>query len=278
MSATVDPWHEREYNPRLLVPDAAALYAAWPERALATRARHPPTTHRYGEHPREVFDLFRPAAPRGCVLFIHGGYFRAFSKDEFSWVAEAFLARGLSVALLNYPLCPDVPLGRIVEATRAAFVALYRDHLDEAERRGFVVTGHSAGGYLGALHLATDWTAHGLPADPIAGAVPISGVFDLAPLIRTSMNDALKLDEATAAGLDLTGRPPLSRARLALAVGGEESAEFHRQSERLAADWAGLAPRILDVPGRNHFDVLEELVDPGSELFRTIVAMVEREA
>lgn len=275
MTASVDPWHEREYNPRLLVPDAAGIYAAWPERAAATRTRHPPATHRYGEHPREILDLFRPADPRGCVLFIHGGYFRAFSKDEFSWVADSFLDAGLSVALLNYPLCPDVTLPRIAQATRSAFVALHRDILDERERRGLVVTGHSAGGYLTALHLATDWTAHGLPADPIAGAVPISGVFDLAPLIRTSMNDALRLYAEVAAGLDLTGARPRSRARLALAVGGDESAEFHRQTERLASNWTELAPVILDIAGRNHFDVLDELVDPRSDLFRTIARMAD---
>jgi arylformamidase len=273
MSAAVDPWHEREYNPRVLVPDAVGIYAAWPARALATRTRHPPTTHRYGEHPREVLDLFRPADPRGCVLFIHGGYFRAFSKDDFSWVADAFLARGLSVALLTYPLCPDVALPRIAEATRRAFVALHRDVLDARERRGLVVAGHSAGGYLAALHLATDWAAHGLPADPLAGAVPISGVFDLAPLIHTTMNEALRLDPDVAATLALTGTRPRSRAPLALVVGGAESAEFHRQSSRLAADWAELSPTMLDVPGRNHFDVLDELVDARSDLFRTIVGM-----
>lgn len=269
-------WAEREYNPRLAVPDAAAIYERWGPRAEATRRRHPPLADlRYGEHPREVLDLFRAERPRGTVLFIHGGYWRAFSKDVFSWVADGFLGQDLSVALLNYPLCPDVSLARIADATRRGFAHLYRDVLTEAERRRIVVTGHSAGGYLAALHLATDWTEHGLPAHPLAGAVPISGVFSLPPLIPTTMNEAIRLDAAEAEALSLDDKPWLSRAALTFVVGGEESEAFHRQSEDLADAWDDLAPRVLDIPGRNHFDVIEGLAEPGSVVNREIVGMIE---
>ena len=274
MNAARD-WAEREYNPRLLVPEAAEIYERWPARAAATRARHPPLAFRYGEHPRETLDLFRAEAPRGTVVFIHGGYWRAFSKDEFSWVADGFLRQGLSVAILNYPLCPDVPLARIVEATRAAFAHLWRAVLSEAERARIVVTGHSAGGYLSALHLATAWEDRGLPADPIAGIVPISGVFSLAPLIHTTMNEAIRLDGATADALSLSGKPWRSRAAVTLVVGGAESTEFHRQSDDLASSWADLRPRRIDMPGRNHFDVIDGLAEPGSELNRAVLAMID---
>lgn len=276
-AAEAAAWAEREYNPRLSVPNAPAIYAAWPARAEATRGRHPPLADiRYGEHSREAVDLFRAARPRGTVLFIHGGYWRAFSKDEFSWVADGFLEQDLSVAVLNYPLCPDVRLARIVEATRRAFAHLYREVLSEAERARIVVTGHSAGGYLAALHLATAWEEHGLPPHPLAGAVPISGVFSLQPLIPTSMNEAIRLDLEQAAALSLVGMPCRSRAPVTLAVGALESAEFHRQSEELAAGWRELAPRILSISGRNHFDVIDDLARPGSALDREIVAMIER--
>ena len=269
---TAPDWAEREYNPRLAVPDAPAIYARWPDRAASMRAAHPPLADiRYGDHPREIVDLFRAENARGTVVFWHGGYWRAFSKDDFSWVAEAFLRAGLSVAVPSYPLCPDVPLARIVDSARACFAHLHGAVLTDRERGRIAVTGHSAGGYLTALHLATDWTAYGLPRDPLTAAVPISGVFRLAPLIATTMNDAIRLDEAGADALTLGEEPALSRSRFTLAVGADESAEFHRQSDRLAADWSGLGPTTLDIVGRNHFDVIDDLADPSSRLCRAIL-------
>ena len=270
-------WAEHEYNPRILVPHAAEITGLWPARAAETRRRHPPLSGiRYGEHPREVMDLFRAPDARGTVLFIHGGYWRAFSKDDFSWVAEGFLRFGLSIAVLNYPLTPEVPLARIVEATRTAFATLYADVLTPAERRRLVVTGHSAGGYLSALHLATAWDDYGLPEDPLAGCVPISGIFSLAPLIDTTITDTIRLKPSQAGALSLSGKPWRSRAPLALVVGGDESTEFHRQSEDLAAGWNELEPTIIDVPGRNHFDVIDDLAHPGSTLHSTILRMIDR--
>ncbi|CAH1663362.1 alpha/beta hydrolase [Chelatococcus asaccharovorans] len=268
-------WYEREYNPRVAVPELPDILAAWVERSKATHARHPPLADIvYGGHPREVFDLFRAPQARGTVVFIHGGYWRALSKFETSWVADAFLAQGLSVALLNYPLCPDVTLAHIRESALAAFTKLYRNVLNDAERRSVVVTGHSAGGYLAALHLMTDWTARGLPQKPIAGIVSISGVFELLPLLHTSMNEALRLDAAEAERLTLLGQPWVTPAKAAFAVGGLEPDAFHRQSREMAAGWADLAPRGFAVPDTNHFTVLEGLAVPGSALNAAVIEMV----
>jgi arylformamidase len=265
---------EEALNPRLSVPDAAALMAAWPLRAAAARSRHDVAAGRaYGPHPREIYDVIRPENPRGAVLFIHGGYWRSFAKDDFTWVADGLVPHGYTTIVLNYPLCPEVRVTDIAASTRRAFAHLHRHELGDAERANLLVTGHSAGGYLTAALLATDWSAAGLPADPIRGAMPISGVFRPAGLIHTSINAAVRLDAEEAAALALGDKPPLSRAKLTLVVGGDESAEFHRQSERLAADWAALHPRLVDAAGLNHFTVVDGLADSGSALVADLLAL-----
>jgi arylformamidase len=263
-----DPaWYEREYNPRIAMPEIADLLAQWPARSDRTRARHPPLADiRTGEHPREAVDLFRPPEPRGCVVFIHGGYFRSFSKRDTAFVAEGFLDSGLTVALINYPLCPEVPIEGLIESVRGSFGRLVSDVLTPAERAGVVVTGHSAGGYLTADLVATDWTARGVPARPFRGAVPISGVFDLAPLIHTSMNADIRITPECAPALDLTRAPQRVPVPIVAVVGEAESAEFHRQSEALAEAWSAPRPGLHEVPGANHVTVLDSLATPGTPL------------
>jgi len=271
-----EAWYEREYNPRVTIPAAVERMAAWGPRAAATRLAHPPLADiPYGPHPRERWDLFRVPEARGTVVYIHGGYWRGLSKIETSWIADGFLGRGLSVALLNYPLCPEVPLGRILEAAVAGFAVLHRDLLTEAERRRVVVVGHSAGGHLAALHVATDWRAHGLPADPIAGAVPISGVFDLPPLVHTTINASLGLDAEEARRLSILGRPWRTRVPVTFVVGGDEPGEFHRQSDAMAAAWSDLAPKRLDIVGANHLTVLDGLAVVASPIHQAVMEMVE---
>jgi arylformamidase len=270
-------WHEREYNPRTTVPDTGDLLAEWPRRAALTRAQRPFIADiRTGEHRREVLDLYRAGSAKGTFVFMHGGYWRAFSKLETSWVAEGFLDQGYSVALLNYPLCPEVTLAALIDSVKRSFVVLHKNVLNDAERGAIVVGGHSAGGYLAAAFVATDWTAHGLPPRPFHGAVPISGIFELAPLIPTSMNEAIRLDAASAASLSLTTAEPRTPVKMAFVVGGDESEEFHRQSETMACAWAALDPKVVDIASANHFTVIDGLARPGSELNGIVVGMLAR--
>ena len=273
----VDVALERAYLPSLSIPETDAIFESWNARAAATRAKLPfKADIAYGTHPREILDFYPVGNAKGCLVFIHGGYWSGFSKVETSWVAKGFVGQGISVALINYPLCPEVTIDQIRISCTKAFGHLYKHVLNDAERQSIVVSGHSAGGYLAAAQLTEDWAAHGLPANPIAGVISLSGVFDVTPLIKTSLNIGLRLDEAQARALNLNAAQPRGKAKLALAVGEKESPEFHRQSSDLAKSWAVLSPHLIDVAGANHFTIVDDLAAPGGVLNRLAVSMAGR--
>jgi arylformamidase len=257
---------EAQYNNRALVPDHPAVMQRWRETAGAARAAHPPLEIAYGPGPREVMDLFEAAPGAPIAVFLHGGYWQALDKDWFSGLAPALLAHGVSLAVPSYDLCPAVRLGTILRQVRAA-VEMIR------ERTGArpVVFGHSAGGHMAACMLSEGRAS---------AAVAISGVFDLAPLIPTSLNKALDLDDREAAALSPIHWPVPNGSTpggtvLDCIVGAEESPEFLRQSRMMADHWAahGVETRYEALPGLNHFTVLDPLFDPESDLIGRITAL-----
>jgi len=279
MSALPAEFVEREYNLRAAFPDHPQWFSRWAEQSAAARGKlggH--FDVRYGNGPKQTMDLFPAANARGTLLFIHGGYWRALDKGEHSFVAPAFVAEGIGVAVVNYDLCPDVSIARIVEEVREAVVWLRREgtqHGVPADR--LVLSGHSAGGHLVAMLLATDWPARGLPAGTIAGAVAISGVFDLEPLVQVSFNVDLKLDRIRAHQVSPINFAPQAKVPLLLAAGEGETSEFIRQSWLLWEHWPECHPRGLHgplfVPERHHFSVLCELADARSPLVRESMAL-----
>ena len=154
---------ERGYNNRAAVLDHPRWLAHYPLASAATRARLLPQVDlRYGTGQKETLDLFLPASPaRGTFVFWHGGYWRAFDKSDFSFVALPFVAQGYAVAVINYDLCPDVSIATIVDESRRATAWLAREgraHGANPER--MVAGGHSAGGHIVAMLFATDWEAY----------------------------------------------------------------------------------------------------------------------
>ncbi|WP_339913453.1 alpha/beta hydrolase [uncultured Brevundimonas sp.] len=257
---------EAQYNNRALVPDHPAVMARWRESAGAARAATPPQKIAYGPGDREYFDLFEAGSDALVVVFLHGGYWQALDPGWFSGIAPAFLAHGVSLAIPSYDLCPDVRLGQILRQVRAAVEAVR-----ERSGRRPVVFGHSAGGHMAACMLSEGRAG---------AAVAISGVFDLAPLIPTSLNDALRLDAAEAAALSPIHWPVPDGSTpggtvLDCVVGGEESAEFLRQSRMMADLWGGkgVETRYDPLPGLNHFTVLDPLFDTDSALVKRIIGL-----
>ena len=267
------PAREREYSPSSVI---GGDYASYVERYRAGSARAHATLPverdlRYGAAPRARLDYFPPRADApgaGLLVYLHGGYWQELSKDDSAFLAPAWHAAGFAHAVVGYTLAPDARLPDIVAECRAAMAWLQA----RASRLGFddrrvVVAGSSAGGYLAAA------CADAAPV-PLRGIVPVSGIFDVAPLVGTSINEALGLDASTAASLDLLA--PGRRFRPAVVAWGEiETAEFKRQSRAFAArlTGAGTSCSTLEVPGRNHFDVVLELGDPASPLFAAALAL-----
>lgn len=272
-----------QYSPRLTVKEAPQLIEGWQVAAAAFRRKAKATLDiPYGPSPDETLDLFRPEGERPPLhLFIHGGYWQRFYKQDFSHVAAGLGAHGVAVAVVNYSLCPAVGIGDIIDQMRRAAAFLWRQAGTlGVDMSRFQVSGHSAGGHLTAALVATDWPQldAALPADLIKSAIPISGVFEIEPLRHIEIGDPLHLDEAEARRLSPLFQPPRAKGPLLLAVGGDETPEFHRQSAALAERWGkdGVAAETLSLPGRNHFTVLEELADPGGTLTRRALALLGR--
>ncbi len=250
---------EAEYNNRGRVPESEAIIAGWARDAAAFRAgwAEQELGIPYGAGERERLDLFRPG-PGGAwpvAMFIHGGYWQALDRSFVSHCARGLLARGVAVAVPSYDLCPRVGLRVIVEQMRTAVGLLHR-----RGARRVLAMGHSAGGHLTAMLMATDWVARGMPPGLVSRGVAISGVFELWPLRGTSIGAGLRLDEAEARALSpaLLARP--TGAEIHAVVGGAESGEFRRQTRDFAAHWGGTAEELA---GLDHFTVLEPLADRG---------------
>ena len=257
---------EAEYNNRARVPDHGAVMTMWRETAEAARAAHAYEMLAYGPGEREAMDLFQAGPDAPVAMFLHGGYWQALDRSWFSGVAPALLQHGISVAVPSYDLCPTVSLSAIVGQMRAA-----ADLLRARTGKRPMVFGHSAGGHMAACLLSEGRAS---------AAVAISGVFDLAPLIPTSLNGALGLEPLGAAALSPIHWPAPNGGSpggtvLDCVVGGGESPEFLRQSRDMAAVWAakGAETRFEALDGLNHFTVLDPLFDAKSGLVRRVVEL-----
>ena len=190
---------ERGYNNRAAVPEHPYWLEQFVTRSRDAVAALPPQEIRYGSGPKETLDLFVPASPpRGTLMFIHGGYWRMLDKADHAFVAPPFVRAGYAVAVVNYDLCPDVSIAAIVDECRRAVAWIAREGPRHGAPAPVVIAGHSAGGHLAAMMVATDWRAYGFDATPFAGAVSLSGIHDLEPLVLFAHNADFKLDESAA--------------------------------------------------------------------------------
>jgi arylformamidase len=263
---------DAQYNPSLsLAADDNPMlhYARTAERARAQL--HGVLDIHFGPTLAETLDIFPASQPNApAFIFLHGGYWRALSSTDFSGIALGLHAQGITTVVINYALCPVVTIDEIVRQCRAACAWVFR-HI--AEHGGnplrVAIGGHSAGGHLTAMCLQTPWERdYGLPQDPFAAAVLVSGLYDLAPLRYSYLQPMIQLDEGTIArNSPVLGARPCTTP-VWITWGGAETSEFARQSQVFHNTWLAQGNRALleAQPGANHFTAIHGFEEAGSPL------------
>jgi arylformamidase len=271
---------EKEYSPSGCVPSAEPFLA---EYAIRSRKAEQLLAYQkdllWGDKPDETLDYF-PAASRDAPLlvFIHGGYWQELSKNESLFAAADCVANGIAFAAINYTLAPKARVEIIVDQCRRAVAWLHK-HADELgfNRGRLFLSGSSAGAHLAAMMLVKGWQhTAGVTDDAIAGAVLLSGIYDLEPLVGTYIAGPLHLTTADAAGLSPM-RLPLGRPVPTIIAWGEnETSEFKRQSRSYASrlEAADFPVSAFEVAGANHFDIVLGLADRETALGRATLELI----
>lgn len=275
---------DRQLNLRARWPDHPQFFARWARDSAAVREGLPGHVDlAYGDSPAERLDLFPVVggAPTPLLAFIHGGYWQALDKGDYSYMAPAFVEAGIAFASLNYGLAPETKIGDMIRQTRRALAWLHRHAGDYGiDPARIVVAGHSAGGHLAAMAASTDWPAFeaDLPAGLLAGACSISGVYDLEPIRLSYHNKVLRIAPEEAAPWSPLHGLPAEAPPLLLAVGSEETDEFLRQHAEYAAAWRerGLPLAEVDMTGLHHFTAVDALADPGHALYAAVQQLLRR--
>lgn len=270
---------EHHYNPRAATPNSEHYGEARAEinaAGLAYAGRSADIA--YGDGPLRNLDIYRPATGDGPFpvhLFIHGGYWRSREKEDFGFIGKALADQGLLGVVINYPLCPVVTLDEVVASNRAAFAWIHRNiaaHGGDPDR--ITLSGHSAGAHLGAAIIAYDWSELGA-AQPLKGAVLVSGIYDPHPTQHISVNAEIGITPEIAERQNYLAHAPRLNCPVHVIVGGGEPAGWIDQS----ADYA----RHIKASGRqtaytvsgseNHFSIQDQFHDAGADVLSAILKL-----
>jgi arylformamidase len=264
---------DRAYSPSSMVESLDPFLARYAADSAAVRARHDRahwSTRSYGASPGQTLDLFLPRqTPAPLLVFIHGGYWQALSKDESSFPATAFTDAGYGYAAINYTLAPTAGLDEIVEENRRALGYLWNNrHSLGIADSGIVVSGHSAGAHLTAMMLVTAWATRGIDPAFIKAGLLLGGVYDLEPIRQSYVNAVLGMDDDAARRNSPIFELPAMPCPLVVAWAEHDTGEFKRQSRALVTHWsaAGCATVTFEQSGVNHFDSLFDWCNPQSRL------------
>jgi len=273
---------DRDYNAKATVsPEAfAAEMVRYRETSIAPRAdwgRHFDVV--YDEESGQRIDIFGPPSRSGpcpVFVFVHGGYWRALSKEDSAMMAGMLAAEGIATVVVDYRLAPEVSLAEITREVRAALAFVWR-HGGEygLDPDRIAVGGSSAGGHLAGALVAEGWQDDfGLPSDVVKFAMPVSGLFELAPLAATFPQEWLNLGPADVDQLSPTRHIPVRGCPIAVAWAEHEADGFKRQSRAYAEGWAaaGGEAKTIEVANRNHYDILMDWCSSETEMSRALLA------
>lgn len=261
-----------QYLMREAVPDYERYFAKWAETSeLARRSLPYRQNLAYGPGADDRLDLFVPTGkgPFPVQIFFHGGYWRALGKDDFAGVALALVPAGAVVAVVDYTLCPRVTMDELVEQCRRAvawIAANIADYGGDPDR--LYVGGHSAGGHITAMMIGTDWAVRHERVT-LRGGCSMSGLFDLEPMaLAPFLQPDLRLTPSQVRRNSPIRHVEPSTVPIILAVGEDETAEFHRQSGAYAAAWRAVGNHVEEIvaPGRHHYSIIDSLFDEGDPL------------
>ena len=255
------------YENSAYIDGAAAYPAQWASDAKSYReaVRNADFDIAYGTHAREKYGLFQPdGAPKGVMVFVHGGYWMKFDRTSWSHLAEGARARGWAVAVPSYGLTPQFQISEITRQIGAAIA-----HVAGRIGGPIRLAGHSAGGHLVARMLCEGGPLEAEDLRRIEHVMSISGLHDLRPLLLTKLNQTLRLSEAEAVRESPHLARPVAHARLTCWVGADERPEFVRQSQLMAQAWP--ATEVVEDAGHHHFSVIAGLTDPNSDIVNKLL-------
>ena len=262
---------DRGLNNGLAVAGSAEIVAGWDARSAEIRKRHADHLDlRYGPRERNRIDFLKVAENAPTLLFIHGGYWQMRAKENFALFSEGAMAHGINVALIGYTLAPEATLDQIVAEIHSGldFLAARLPDLG-CDGNGIVVSGWSAGGHLTAMALSHPFVRAGMA---------ISGIYDLEPIRHSYLNVKLGLDEAASrrnSPMNQAGGP---NKPLSLVVGSAELPLLRKQTADFAGHRAkfGLPVTYEEIPGADHFSIMNEMASPSGRITTLIRQLVER--
>lgn len=272
----------QEYSPSSCIKDIMVYINEYIDESAQARERLKNNARldvKYGHEERSRMDVFIPSGdgPFPIHVFIHGGYWQELSKDESAFAAPNFVDHDIIFIALDYTLAPEATMPQIVEQTREGIISILKSaEKFNGDANNVTVSGSSAGGHLVAEVLSMDWKVYGYESCPLKGALAISGVYDLEPLVKTYVNEPLKMDVEEALKVSPLYHIPGDSCPIVFTYGENETSEFKRQTHEYmdACLRAGIDCSYLDMPSVNHFDIVMDLGKKDSPLFQAVLNQI----